>query len=232
MTRFFQAMWSNVSLLFGLLVVYVLIVTVTLTFNAGKRQPAPPVDVTFVFDTTGSMQDEINGLLRISSQFAAELAETGSDYRISMVCFGASDEPNVIRDTYVPDKNLPAFQEFLCGLQATGGGHEDQPTALRYAMHNIAYRQQARKVLILITDEQLYGDESKEQDSMVDAEWSALIAQLKKEQFTAYAVCIPNEAYQSLASRTGGKFYPISGHANFTSILMDIASAINASLTR
>lgn len=237
MLRFFRALTANLLLLLALLLVYAGIVLASVKWGAASRDPVR-ADIVFVFDTTGSMQDEIDGLLAISSRFAGKLAGHGVDCQLSMISFGGADEPQTIRQTFGPSADVSAFQDFLRGIRAEGGGCEDQPRATRLAITEFTYRPNTHKILILITDERLFGDESyglgapdaNAQQALAD--WKEITQKLVDERFTVYAVCIPEEYYQQIASRTGGKFYDIARGRDFTDIVMDIAEQINASLTR
>ncbi|MHB0935564.1 MAG: vWA domain-containing protein [Armatimonadota bacterium] len=238
MLRFLRTLVPNLLLLLALLLVYAGIVFASVKWGAKPREHVR-ADITFVFDTTGSMQDEINGLLRTSSRFAGKLAEAGVDCQLSMVSFGGADEPQPIRGTFGPSADISAFQGFLRGIRAEGGGLEDQPRAARTAITNFTYRPNTHKIFILITDEHLFGDESydpqgnpNDQAKQALTDWKEITQKLVDEKFTAYAICIPVEYYQQIATRTGGKFYDIGQGRDFSDIVMDIAEEINASLTR
>jgi len=238
MVRFFRALAANLLLLLALLLIYSGMVFGSVKWGAKPRQHVR-ADIIFVFDTTGSMQDKIDGLLAISSRFAGKLAEAGVDCQLSMVSFGGADEPQPIRATFGPSADISAFQGFLGGITADGGGLEDQPRAANTAITKFTYRPNTHKIFILITDERLFGEESYDAQGNPDdkaqqaiADWQAITQQLVDEKFTAYAVCIPVEYYQQIATRTGGKFYDIQRGGDFTDIVMDIAEQINASLTR
>lgn len=249
-SRFISAVGANWAWLLGIGACYAVLVFAVVRYTATPRVP-PAVDIAFVFDTTGSMQDKIDGLLRVSARFAQAVASgggdkrqpyksrrdvmwtSGVDARLGIVSFGAIEEPVVIRDALTPTADLVAFQTFLRYLYAYGGGREDQPTALRYAMTKFTYRPHARRVLILITDEPLLGSESHPRDRIKPAAtWDALITKLVADGFTAYAVCTPEPGYRALAARTGGRFYHIVNGNDFTDILLAIAGDINASLVR
>jgi len=236
--RFLRALAANLILLFALALIYAAVIFAVVKCGARPREH-PPVDVVFVFDTTGSMQDKIDGLLAISSRFAGRLAGAGIDSRLAMVAFGAADEPRVIRQTFSPNGKVAAFQRFLRGTRAGGGGREDQPTAVEHALSSFTYRPEARKIMILITDERLLGNESYTAGNIADprarqakVDWDAAIEELVAREFTVYAVCVPDEPFQRMADRTGGKFYDILRDRDFTGIVMDIAEQIDASLTR
>lgn len=234
--RFFKALWNNLLLLLIIALIYALLVITSITVDSSPHEETMQygeVDVVFVFDTTGSMQDKIDGLLDISADFAHKLEEQGSDYRLAMVCFGTLEEDSVIREVFYPSNNLEEFQAFLKTIKDHGGGREDQITAIRHAITQLNYRSGVQKVLILITDEPLYGWEAERSGEPLPLEeWSRLVDELQRNKFTAFSVSPDEKYFRELAIQTGGEFYDIEKNRNFTDILIFIAEEINASLTR
>ena len=111
-----------------------------------------PVDVVYVFDTTGSMGDEITGVIQTSIAFADELESKGRDYRLGLVTF--SDQ---VRAVYHEDgsltDNAEVFKGWVSGLKAEGGDEdpENDYAALLKALQ-MTFRDEAQKIIILITD--------------------------------------------------------------------------------
>lgn len=232
--RLFQALWANIMLIILITLGYVLLITISVRADSKPYIPTlthSKIDVVFVFDTTGSMQNKINDLLKISSRFASTLEDYGGDYQLAMVCFGAITEDDVIREVFKPSNSLSDFQSFLNRTKAYGGGPEDQLTAVRYAINDLNYRSGVHKVLILITDEPLLGTESRGKALPLN-DWNRMITEVYTAGFTAYSICTNEDYYRSLAEETGGKFYDIKRERDFTGILLNIAEEINASLTR
>lgn len=230
MVRFLKALRANGLLLMMIMLCYALFIAIGVTVDAEPHRPKP-IDVVFVFDTTNSMQPRIDDLLKISSRFASELGSYGDEHRLAMVCFGALSDKNVIREVFRYSSDVEAFQNFLSGIKAHGGGKEDQITAIRHAIGAIESRPKAHKVLILITDEPLYGNESKGKELPLD-EWAKMADEVEAAGFTAYTVSTDDPYYRELAAQTGGSFYDIFSKNDFTTLLLDIATDINASLTR
>jgi hypothetical protein len=232
--RYIRALKENGSLFAVLIVAYILLMIIGVTTDARPRK-SQVVDIVFVFDVTGSMQDKIDGLLEISSRFAQKLSDTGIDYQVGMVSFGALGEPELIRETFPLGNDINAFKTYLSNQDAYGGakGPEDQPSAIKYAMSNFTYREKAKKILILITDEEILGGAMTYfVDQTVSDDWAATIQNLKKDDFTVYSVTIPIAPYKDMASETGGKFYDVREGGDFTEIIMMIAEEINSILTR
>jgi hypothetical protein len=150
-----------------------------------------------------------------------------------MVCFGTLEEDSVIREIFYPSNNLEEFRAFLKTVKDHGGGREDQITAIRHAITQLKYRSGVQKVLILITDEPLYGNEAAKTGEPLPLEdWNRLVNELQRNQFTAFSVSPDEKYFREMAAETGGRFYDIEKNRNFTDILIIIAEEINASLTR
>jgi hypothetical protein len=108
-----------------------------------------PVDLVFVLDTSGSMSSEISGVQRNMTEFLARLSERGLKGRYALVVF--SDGAQVAKDfTESTDEMIRAISP----LVAEGGrGGGDSSLAGLYVATQLSYEPSARKVLILITDE-------------------------------------------------------------------------------
>ena len=233
-----QAFVRNWWLFAGLLAVYGLMITAAYALRKPAKHSGP-VDIVLVFDTTSSMQPRINGCLAASREFADTLHETGADWRIAIVTFGAINEPNVIRDVLRPTDDLVAVDRFLKGQAAQGGGMEDQPYALVYSMENVQLRARAKRIFILITDEEILGDESvgepldqRCQRSQAATAWPEIVARLKQENIAVYSVTTPVDEYKDLATETGGRFYDINATSSFSDIIVSVGHDIARSITR
>ena len=120
------------------------------------------VDVCFVIDTTGSMGDEIDVVKTKASQLVDNINDTFPDYRIALIDF--RDHP--IGDMGEPGVDYPAKLD--CGFTSDrttiinainalsiGNGldwPESQPDALHMALNSLTWRDNAYKIIILITD--------------------------------------------------------------------------------
>jgi hypothetical protein len=127
-------------------------------FQVGRRE----VDLCFVFDTTGSMSDKIDGLVRCMDTLVAELGGMALDWRMTTVPFGdltvkgdrvLGDEP-FVTTVAAASKQLRSMPKF------SGGGNigESSIEAMLEACRK-SYRPHAVKVLVLITDEPALGHE-------------------------------------------------------------------------
>ena len=214
---------------------------------AGVGDPRP-VDVVFVFDVTGSMQDEIEGVKQTCVRFADGLNRTGRDHRLGLVTF-----LDVIGGVYQTDGSLTGdvqeFKRWIGGLNARGGddGPELALDALVQTRH-MQFRDRAQRILILITDAPPHhrGDGS----GFSDLTFDQTIEMLKEENITVFAVA-PNIAelpekddgwrklpgryglpaqneYERMARELGGMFYDITRNSDFTGIIDEIGETISS----
>lgn len=184
-----------------------------------------PVDIVFVFDTTSSMDDEIEGVKDRSIAFANRLQASNRDFRLGLLTFG--DE---IRGVYATDYSMTEdaeeFKGWISDLFAAGGG--DPPEISLDAMAeatNFHYRTDAQKILILITDAPPH-----EQGTLLS--WAsgitsnAVTKQLTEHGYTVYAVAYDDVRFREIAGATNGAFYDICAGADFSSIIDEIGATI------
>lgn len=116
---------------------------------------AVQLDVAFVIDTTGSMQDEIDAIKATLLDVTARLRELGREFDLR---YGAVLYRDV-GDDYVTashpfTKDIEAFEKALRGVQAGGGGDgpESLNQGLAVAVDGLEWREGAAKVGFLIAD--------------------------------------------------------------------------------
>ncbi len=184
------------------------------------------VDIVFAFDTTGSMEEQIEGVKRICVDFANRLREHNRDFRLGLVAFG--DE---IRSVHNADGDLTAdaeeFKGWISQLQADGG--DDTPEISLDAVQRAAemsYRPSTQKVIILITDAPPHVRDDGTPFSRVTLD--ELLARLRDQGFTVYAVAYNDAPFHRLAAETHGEFYDIDVEPDFTGILNQIGGIIAA----
>jgi len=124
--------------------------------HAGQGDAPVALDVLFLIDATGSMDDEINKLkasiLQISAQIDALPARP--DVRFGMVTYRDHDDAYVTRaHDFTPDVRV--FQAELDKVRARGGG--DYPEALNEALHqavwDVEWRgSEAVRLIFLVAD--------------------------------------------------------------------------------
>ena len=123
----------------------------------GGAAPAirPRLDLVFLVDATGSMDDEIAKLkasMRAMSQQIAQLPGR-PDICYGLVAYRDRGDAFLTRSHDLTD-DLPAFQRMLARLHAGGGG--DKPEALNEALHEVvhglSWRSDAARIVVLVAD--------------------------------------------------------------------------------
>ncbi len=189
-----------------------------------------PVDIVYVFDTTGSMRDEIDGVINTSIKFADELESKGRDYRLGLVTFA-----DRVLDVYRQDGSLTdeaqIFKDWVGELEADGGDDEPENdyAAIKRAL-DLLYRVDSQKIMILITDAppHVLGDppDGGEEFDDPDLDFAPILALLQADNFSLYAVTPDLAAFTDLSSETGGRFYDIDRNPDFSGIIEDIGEVI------
>ncbi|MBF0224930.1 MAG: phosphate/phosphite/phosphonate ABC transporter substrate-binding protein [Desulfobacterales bacterium] len=193
--------------------------------QGGNTNLGNAVDIAIVFDTTGSMGDEINGMINITQKFADTLSQNQIDFQLGLVSFG--DE---IRNVFGTDtKKNPVltsdvyqFKEWLKGLKAEGGNDEPEnpfdamANALKYQ-----FRSNTKTILILITDAPAHMN-----DQYTKLNTEKMIDLLNKADAKVFIVGVRMGYYLNIATKTGGKFYNIHSDSDFTEIIEQIGKDI------
>ena len=131
--------------------------TFPLEVEINMSEGTSKVDVVFVFDTTGSMYGEIDGMVDGANAFADLLEDSGVNYRIGCVTFGDTygntgeadgEEYDGYDEEYkeqyrrkylAPVSDVEDFKDFMDSLEAFGGGdgNENFIDAIDYARTGI-----------------------------------------------------------------------------------------------
>jgi VWFA-related protein len=180
-------------------------------------------DFVFVFDTTVSMQPQIDAVKNRVRQFADKLKARGIDYALGLVPFGDDyrvfNRGNLTRDVAV-------FQRWIDSLRADGGGDiRENPFDALVGATTMAFRTGAQKIFIMITDAPPHT--STTPGTPTKRTLKQVVDSLKAYHVTCYVVGPREPEYLgtgSLSQSTGGKFFDIG--ADFGGILDEIATFI------
>jgi len=173
-------------------------------------------DIAFVFDDTGSMNDQITAMKAKVTQLTDDIEAAGIDARYSLISFKDSVETD-LRFT----EDAAALKSVVDQLEAAGG--DDSPEvnfdALNQAL-SLDFRTEAQKVLIGITDAPSHydGDGSEFAEVSIDE-----IATRIRESGVAYIAVSPgftdeDSSTRVLAERVDGLWIDIN-EGNFDQIL-------------
>lgn len=123
------------------------------------QQPTPVdghrIDVVFAVDTTGSMGGLLDGAKRTVWSIASHIKEVdkNADVHVGLVAYRDLGDTYVTKD-FALTNDLDAVFAQLSTFQAEGGGDvpEDVDAALDEAVHKMAWRDGAKKMIFLVGD--------------------------------------------------------------------------------
>jgi len=160
----------------GTVVVAILMVTsVSFAFvgTSGTASAATKkADVVFVFDKTGSMDEEAAALKDEIKSVAADLESKGIDTRYALIEYESASNTDVtdfsdeVSGTQAFTGDTAELEDALAGF-TTGGGTEDASPAIRTAL-GLDYRDDAKKVIVVLTDEDDDGYTDENGDGQAD----------------------------------------------------------------
>lgn len=139
---------------------------IAITFDAKRVLPAnTPLDIVFIFDTTGSMGEEIQRLKDTIEIIKMNIASMPSKpkVRFGMVLYRDRGDDYVTK--IVPlTADLAAFQKDLATVSADGGGDtpEDLQSALKDAVNGLAWNTDGVRLAFIITDAEAHLDYNDE----------------------------------------------------------------------
>lgn len=164
--------WSDV----GTLVVTMLVVTSVIGASVGVSgatlAPTEKADVVFVFDKTGSMDDEAAALKDEIRSVAADLESRGIDTRYALIEYEDASSTEII-DFDTETDGTQAFTSDTGALEGalddfnTAGGTEDASNAIDLAL-GLDYREDAKQIIVVLTDEDDDGYTDSNEDGEAD----------------------------------------------------------------
>lgn len=185
------------------------------TTSGHVQQHHNKADVVFVFDTTGSMDSKIAGLLKTCTAFVDESKSLDLDTHFALISFGdVSVQGGGDRiDLVVP---LTAnMQDIKTGLRTiprnNGFGNQGETPfeAIRQAF-TLPYRKDAVKVLILITDEPAL-------QHNISA--STIMSELRQLEYLVFVLATGAPYYKEMAKQNGGVWKEISQKTDLAEVL-------------
>ena len=130
-----------------------------------------PLDVMFLLDSTGSMDDEIQQIKVTLASIAQRVSNlpANPDLRFGMVSYRDRDDTYVTR-LHDFDRNVDRFQQTIRGVRADGGN--DYPESLNQALHeavnDASWRENAIRLIFLIADAPPHLDYPQDEDYAVE----------------------------------------------------------------
>jgi len=200
------------------------------------------IDVSFVFDTTGSMGEEIAAMKQAVIDFINTIKTSGVDYRLGLTdyedhptgsCGETGDSPHKVLNGGNLTSDVNVMRSLVDSLVANGGG--DEPEAVLDAL--LATAQQvkwrggdAQKVIVLIGDAPPHEDN----DSVCNPKGytlSGVISKLREQGIIVHVVSSSDLAnMKQISDQTGGNFYEMKNDGtNFNNIINQIANVLTCS---
>ncbi len=187
------------------------------------------VDIVFLMDNSGSMDDEQNAVQNNVIAFVDSLAASGADFALGLTRFGADENGGdpIIEDNGSLTTDPFYFKNEVWSRNVVNGGFEPGWDALHESATNFSFRPGAQRVFILITDESVTGDGNQGTYTKSETEQTLL-----DQSVTNYALIDSTDQnsrqdYGDLAEATGGAYFDIT--SPFESILDDIGAEVTDS---
>jgi hypothetical protein len=179
----------------------------------GRDSAKARADLVFVIDTTGSMNDKIDGLIESCQSFVDRLAAKRIDWVAGVVGFGdlTVEGDRIVATPF--SSSADRVKTLLRGLpRYSGGGNEGESSleALRAALNLPGYRPDAIKVVVLITDEPALQRELRP---------ATMTGRLREAGAMAFVLSPNLKYFRSMAADTGGQWWNVDSGGDFSKIL-------------
>jgi hypothetical protein len=184
-----------------------------LRMEIGQDSARARADLIFVIDTTGSMNDKIDGLIESCQSFVDRLATRHIDWAASVVGFGdlTVEGDRIVATPF--SSSVDRVKTLLRGLpRYSGGGNEGESSleALQAALNQPGFRSDAIKIVILITDEPALQQRLRP---------SAITGRLREAGAMAFVLSPNLKYFRSMATDTGGQWWNVDSGGDFSRIL-------------
>jgi len=160
----------------------------------GNSSKADAVDVAFILDTSGSMEDNIKAVGNHLDEMAASLKSSGLDYRIAVVKFRYLRRDMLV---FPFTKDVDRYRRLLRNVRCYGD--ERALDALDKAMDQLQFRKGAKRHFILVTDEPLKGS----------LPFVEILNRCRRMRIAVTVIGIDDPYHKILAGQTGGIFLHI-----------------------
>jgi hypothetical protein len=179
----------------------------------GRDSAKARADLVFVIDTTGSMNDKIDGLVESCQTFVDKLATKHIEWAAAVVGFGdlTVEGDRIVATPF--SSSADRVKSLLRRLpRYSGGGNEGESSleALQAALDQPGYRDGATKVIVLITDEPALQRKLRP---------STMSGRLREAGAIAFVLSPNIKYFRSIAADTGGEWWNVESGGDFSKIL-------------
>jgi hypothetical protein len=179
----------------------------------GRDSAKARADLVFVIDTTGSMNDKIDGLIESCESFVDKLARKRIDWVAAVVGFGdlTVEGDRIVATPF--SSSADRVKALLRGLpRYSGGGNEGESSleALQAALDQPGFRGDAIKVVVLITDEPALQRRLRP---------TTVTGKLREAGAIAFVLSPNIKYFRSMATDTGGQWWNVDSGGDFSRIL-------------
>lgn len=173
------------------------------------------VDVVFVFDTTGSMDDKIEGLKQTCKFFVDEAKSLDLDMQFALISFGdikVEGRGDKIEVVVSPTSSIKKIKNGLTDMPRNSGFGNDGESSMEAIGEalGLKYRAEAVKVLILITDEPAH------QHNITADE---MTKRLSEREFLVFVIAPSLPYYKVMALNNGGIWKEVGLDTDLSEIL-------------
>lgn len=160
----------------------------------GQSSRAQAVDVAFILDTSGSMEDNIKAVGNHLDEMAASLKSSGLDFRVAVVKFRYLRRDMLV---FPFTRDVDRYRRLLRNVRCYGD--ERALDALWKAMDQLRFRADVERHFILVTDEPLKGS----------IPFLDVLRRCRQTGIAVTVIGIDDLLHKTLAGQTGGIFLDI-----------------------
>ena len=162
-----------------------------------------PIDVVFVVDASGSMQDNINAVAEHLGQMVDAYKAAEIDYQLGLTHFYATQPSQRTQENKIQvfqlAQDLSIYKRRLYEIVPTGD--ENALDALSETVGQLRFRTGTIKHLILVTDEPF--------TSLQGHTVASIIQLCQRNELAVHVLGLPIPEHQRIASETGGSYHAV-----------------------
>ena len=162
-----------------------------------------PIDVVFVVDASGSMQDNINAVAEHLGQMVDAYKVAEIDYQLGLTQFYATQPSQRTQENKIQvfqlARDLSVYKQRLYKILPTGD--ENALDALSETVGQLRFRTHTIKHLILVTDEPFTSLHGHTVDTIIQL--------CQRNELAVHVLGLPVPEHKQLASETGGSWHAV-----------------------